>query len=66
MFLLGKYDDLPKLYEKLSTNQKTTLLTTLHKLIVPPPQEELMRLSEEDLNRILKALEERQKAAFYQ
>ena len=55
-FLQDKIKDLGELYEKLKPKEKVQLIIQMYKMTMPPPVEELERLSEEDLDRLIEKL----------
>ena len=57
-FLAEKLPDLYAIYDELKPREKHTLLTTLFKMTVPPPVDELARLSDEQLNELISRLRE--------
>lgn len=55
-FLTEKLPELPEIYKELKAREKYHLLTTLFRLTIPAPQDELMKLSDEDLDRLIDRL----------
>ena len=55
-FLAEKLPDLYTVYDELKPRERHTLLTTLFRLTVPPPQDPLMRLSDDQLDQIIQKL----------
>ena len=63
-FLAEKLEELPELYKKAPPSLKIQLLGMLFRYVLPQPKDEIERLSDEDLDRLIIRLRDQHEVVY--